>query len=169
MFVKQFFVICLLAATSVKAAYIALNVTTCDSQTIKFSNQAVGASDVVVFIKNLPTPCNFSNVPNMEIVDSSLYSIPTILFTTFPNLQYLYIKNSDIQEIRSNTFQLASKLSHFYFLNRDIQKINANAFSGANSLSLLYLQCYNSNTAIVDVNAFRGLPGLAFLRPTTSR
>jgi Leucine-rich repeat (LRR) protein len=161
MFVKQFFVICLLAATSVKAANISMNVTDCLLQTVKFSNVILGADDVISPIyknSNLPYPCDISTIHTVTFSRSSLYYLPPIIFTTFLNLQKLWFENTDLEEIRPNTFQNAKKLTSIYFQFSNIKILPAYAFVGA-PLQTIYFSKSNKNSTI-DPNAFRGLKAL---------
>jgi hypothetical protein len=163
MFVKQFFVICLLA-TSIKAANTVLNATECGYNNwgehyIHFTQQTVGANDVVVsIISKSPTTCNFSTAIYASFYDSSLAFIPPILFTAIPNIWMFWVERSIIQEIRSNTFQSANKMVSFVFQYGSIQKIAANAFSNSYGLQSIFIN-FNSTNTIVDTNAFRGAPG----------
>jgi hypothetical protein len=175
MFVKQFFVICLLAATSVKATNIVLNAdwvinSIRDFNTrgcvVEFYQQKVGALDVVTSIKcsySFPgpfynVPCDPSTVDSVIFSMSSLYYLPAMLFTTFPNLEKLVLENTDLTEIRPNTFQNAEKLNSITFKYCNIKNLPAYAFA-APHLQKIYIRKSKSKT-IVDPNAFRGVPYL---------
>jgi hypothetical protein len=119
----------LLAACSVKASNIALNVDVCGVITpnriwnviyeyfMEFSQQKVGALDVVTSIKcsysfrqTAFSNCDFSYVKNITFSLLSLYYLPAMLFTTFPRLQSLEFEETDLTEIWPNTFQNATSL-----------------------------------------------------------
>jgi Leucine-rich repeat (LRR) protein len=156
--------VCLLVA-GVRAANIVLN-GTCSAAVPKvtFTGQTVGANDTVTSISQ---PYNASAIQTVLFNASSIYHVPAILFTTFPNLQNLYMQGIGVREIRNNTFLNAKKLVYLSLLLNDIFAFPANTFSGATSLQILeYATNYyntNYNYTAVDANAFRGLPSLVYV------
>jgi hypothetical protein len=145
MFVKQFFVICLLAA-SVKAAYVVLQVDKCDYYSLEFTQEKLGANDIVSYIYyNGPTRCDLSIVETVTFSRSSLYYLPAI-FSTFENLYTLVLESTDLTEIRPYTFQLALSLSSIVFKNSSVKNLQPYAFLGAINLAKISIESPTSSS-----------------------
>jgi hypothetical protein len=166
MILKKCFLINLLAVLAVSAVGVgAADVIlkgTCQSATeIKFFKQNLGSSDVV---KSITIPsnqtCNKTSITDMQLLSSSFYYIPALLFTTFPNLQSLNIESSNLREIRPNTFQNAKKLTTLRLFNNGIRNLNASSFVGATSLQSLTI--FETNVT-VNPNTFKGLSALNYV------
>jgi Leucine-rich repeat (LRR) protein len=177
MFVKQFFVICLLAATSVKAENVvfkldsakklgagnSLTVTSCTATDIVFQSQIVGVTDTIWGISH--PGCNFATAQNILFKNSMLAYLPQMIFWAFPNMLKLDLTGTSLQELRPNTFQGANKLTEI-LIPQVTKGLTANAFSGALALQRLVVQCPYGYDATVDPNAFRGLKALTDLSAT---
>jgi Leucine-rich repeat (LRR) protein len=111
-------------------------------------------------------PTHFNGTTNLNITvvrfnGSSIYALPSVIFTTFPNTAYISTPYSKIQQIKPNTFLNAVKLINLDLKFNQLTTIPQDAFLGASNLNDLHLG-YNMITTI-DKNAFRGLPKLTFL------
>jgi protein phosphatase 1 regulatory subunit 7 len=164
MILKKCFLINLLAVLAVSAVGVgAADVTLngyCwwpESKAI-FSKQTLDANDVVQNI-NISPPCN-TIYYNIEFASSSIYYIPVLLFTRFPNILGFLMRKSNLREIRPNTFQNAKKLLKIELYVTNLYKLDADSFAGATSLQALLI--YAKNTTI-EINAFRGLSALTSL------
>jgi Leucine-rich repeat (LRR) protein len=156
-------VICLLAA-SVKA--IEINLDGCPSNSVSFSDLKLDAGDTIDSIRyssicGLEDTTIYEYVFGVTISRSSLYYIPEIIFTTFPDLQMLWFDETVLQEISLNTFQQGSRIISVSFSRCTIKNLPAFAFASARSLQEIFISYPNSNSnTMVDPNAFRGSNGL---------
>jgi Leucine-rich repeat (LRR) protein len=143
----------------VDAADVILKGTCYGPTTIDFYNQTFGARDIVKNILAINPTCNKTSVTIAKFNRSSIFYIPPLLFSHFPNLKQLIIWESQLWEIRPNTFLNAKKLTGlgFEFLGNEMTSLNASAFTGATSLEGLWI---HQARFVVHVDALRGLKNL---------
>lgn len=105
-----------------------------------------------------PRSTEKQNVIEIWFNDSSLYSIPPEIFTSFVNLKHLYVRDQNLQEISGKTFEKASQLDYLSIKSNDIKVLHNDDFFGAIKLRILGLS--KNKITTVHPHAFRGLDNL---------
>lgn len=94
-------------------------------------------------------------------VNSSLYSLPTILFDYYVYLEYLNVSSTAIQTLEAYSFKNASALVDIDLSFNHITEVGANVFVGAKELSVIDLS--DNRIEKVDKHAFSMLSKLTSL------
>jgi Leucine-rich repeat (LRR) protein len=130
---------------------------------VSFSNQTLAKAqlnNVDIFVDNWADYPGYgpSDVDTCRFENSSIYSIPPEIFTTFSMLKELIMELSNIQEILPDTFWNASQLSTLILRGNNLTRLPANTFVGATHLTYLLLS--DNKISTIDKVAFAGLEGL---------
>lgn len=103
-----------------------------------------------------------NEVERLEITQSTLKFIPSVIYEIFPKMVFLYVQsNEGLASVKKEFFRNAGKLIQFWAWGNIISSVDANVFQDAPNLQVLGLQ---SNSIIaVDKDAFKGLRKLEVL------
>lgn len=105
-----------------------------------------------------PSSADSSEIELIWFTISSLYAIPSEIFTSFPHLKHLLVVGLSVKEILEKTFENAGELRNLILANNKIQVLNDDDFVGATNMEGLTLA--NNKLAIIHRHAFRGLDNL---------
>jgi Leucine-rich repeat (LRR) protein len=110
-----------------------------------------------IFVDRNDNRCDDLDVTKVFFTSSSIYYIPSELFTVFQNIDYLELKTQHVKEIRSGTFNDAKSLRSLQLHSNKITKLMAYNLR-ADNLKELYIQ--NNQIEKIDENAFMGSTAL---------
>lgn len=120
-------------------------------------NQTLKEGETVNFVMD-PSSADKTDVISISFWNSEIYSTPSKIFTSFPNLQTLIIRVQEVQEISEKTFHFATNLKNLFMGENKIQILNDDIFLGAFQIEWLDLQ--ENQIRIIYKNAFRLLDNL---------
>jgi Leucine-rich repeat (LRR) protein len=80
-----------------------------------------------------------ADIKKVVFVSSSIYQIPTELFSTFLNLKVVQMHVQNVREIKTNTFINAKNLEELHLDSNFIEEISEKTFAGASNLNGLWM------------------------------
>jgi Leucine-rich repeat (LRR) protein len=116
-----------------------------------FHNLEIGKNDIVS-IKTDPADLDVNKITTIGITSSSIYSVPSVIFTKFPNLKTFAASNQKIREIKWDTLVNGKKLEVIDLSHNELTILHANTFKGE---ILFFLQ-------ITNLKAFKIPPALFY-------
>jgi hypothetical protein len=128
--------------------------------TCTFHGKIVNKGESVVTVADHQGSTN-ADIRNVVFESSSIYSIPSELFTTFRNLETLDMVNQGVREIRPGTFKNAKSLNNLYLQLNNFEAFNENTFEGAEHLRKL--SCVNSGITSFHKDTFAKLVYIEYL------
>ncbi len=108
---------------------------TCNVQVIegqqgcRFSGDSIGPNDAVS-INIVPADANVNTITVFNFELAPLHSIPSEVFTKFPNVKRLLAYFEGIQEIKPDTFVNAGKLEFIGLNGNKLSVLHADSFKG---------------------------------------
>jgi Leucine-rich repeat (LRR) protein len=100
-------------------------------QDCQFSRVTIGPNEAVS-VKTDPSYANPITIEKVRIIDSSIHSVPSEIFTKFPNLRKFLASGQNIQEVKADTFANGKKLEEISLDNNALTILHADTFKGKN-------------------------------------
>jgi hypothetical protein len=94
-----------------------------------FSGVTLGPNKTVS-IKTDPANLDVNSITTVYFLDSSIHSIPSEVFTKFPNLEKFFADRQNIQEIKSDTFWSGSNLEVISLWGNALTFLHRDTFKG---------------------------------------
>jgi hypothetical protein len=94
-----------------------------------FSGVTIGPNETVS-IETDPVDADYTAITFVEFSNSSIHSVPSELFTKFPNLQEFWAQSQKIQEIEPETFQHGRKLEWICLGYNELTSLHPDTFKG---------------------------------------
>jgi Leucine-rich repeat (LRR) protein len=107
--------------------------------TCTFKEKIVNKNEQVVIVADNKGSTTNADIKEVKFEASSIYSVPTELFTIFKNLEGLSMAGQEVQEIKPNTFKSAINLKRLNLANNLLRKIDEETFDGAYKITHLHL------------------------------
>ncbi len=122
-----------------------------------FSGVTIGPNETVT-IRTDPVDLSVNTITEIMIVESSIYSVPSEIFTKFPNTKQFYASRQLINEIYANTFHSGKKLEVIGLRDNLLTFLDANTFKGLLGLKQIFLD--NNNLHALHPRMFAHLAKL---------
>jgi Leucine-rich repeat (LRR) protein len=136
-------------------------VITCESfkngnyEACRFSDATIGQNETI-YIRTNPEDLDVNTIAMVQFTDSSIHSVPSKIFTKFPNLKWFSAPGQNIQEISPDTFKNAKNLDRIDLTNSQLKVLHPDTLRG----NFLYLNLA-PNFLIPGINSkFKGLANL---------
>jgi hypothetical protein len=84
----------------------------------------------VVSITTIPEDADPSSITWVQFFESSIYSVPSKIFTKFPNVKDFIASRQNIQEINQDTFKDATNLERIDLYKNELTFLHADTFRG---------------------------------------
>jgi Leucine-rich repeat (LRR) protein len=139
---------------------------TCDENTLKVLPNGCTVfnfnfrSSMVVQYTNLKKIAT-----SLELKNGDMETIPTDLFTNYPNIQLFSVQNSKLQNVAKGNFKNGGNLQVLGFSQNNLAILKNSTFEGSSGLNTLMITD-EVNLKTVEVGAFKGLPALIKLSIT---
>ncbi len=97
----------------------------------EFSEVSIGPNEAIS-IKTDPADADVSTKTYVQFVRSSIHSVPSEVFTKFPNSRKLLVSGQNIQEIKPDSFVNGGKLEEIDLSQNRLTFLHADTFKGKN-------------------------------------
>jgi hypothetical protein len=94
-----------------------------------FSGVTLGPNKAVS-IKTDPANLDVTSITTVYFLDSSIHSVPSEVFTKFPNLEKFFADRQDIQEVKADTFWGGSNLEVISLWGNALTFLHRETFKG---------------------------------------
>jgi hypothetical protein len=117
-----------------------------DDPACLFNGVTLGPSEAVS-IKTDPANFNANKIEWVVFSSSSVYSVPSEVFTKFPNLKLFWASGQKIQEVKMDCFWNARNLEQIWMSNNALTFLHRDTFKGwyfqisTNFLTMLISVC----------------------------
>jgi hypothetical protein len=122
-----------------------------------FSRVTIGQNETVT-IRTDPVDLSVNTITEVVFDGSSIYSVPSEIFTKFPNTKQFYASRQLINEVYTNTFHSGKKLELIGLGDNLLTFLDANTFKGLLGLKQIYLD--NNNLHALHPRMFAHLAKL---------
>jgi hypothetical protein len=95
----------------------------------EYYNVKIEANETVA-VYSAPSSADVKKVYTVVFLESSIYSVPSEIFTKFPNLEDFRAKGQNIQEIKPNTFKNARNLKLITLSGNELTYLHRDIFQG---------------------------------------
>jgi hypothetical protein len=94
-----------------------------------FSGLTIGPNEAVT-IKTDPANLDVNSITAVNFDSSSIHSVPTEVFTKFPNLKVFSAQQVKLQEVKPNAFEKGRKLEDIRLNNNELTFLHLDTFKG---------------------------------------
>ncbi len=123
-------ILCLFFANTLAETTITCKETILDGQpACDFANVTIGPNEAVS-IKTDPSNLDAKSVKSVGFWSSTIHSIPSEVFTKFPNVKWLWARELKIQEIKADLFLNAKNLEIISMYGNALTFLHKDTFKG---------------------------------------
>jgi hypothetical protein len=95
----------------------------------EFNGVTIGPNEAVT-IQTDPTNLDVNSITAVNFPSSSIHSVPSEVFTKFPNLRLFRAYNVKLQEVKQNAFEKGRKLEQIRLLFNELTFLHLDTFKG---------------------------------------